>query len=105
MSLKSQEERYQEWLTRLEIPLEETTTVEKLQTYLRDELGMSAAQIDALVEATSFSTTNLAEAGIHPVIIEYPWGREVRYGVEGHPGLWGYESAIEWYQVYEATKP
>jgi len=104
VSLKSAEERYQEWLERLEIPIEETAEIERLQTYLKEEFGFTEAQIDAIIGASEFRYTDLAEAGIHPVIVVYPWGREVRYGVAGQPGLWGYEAAKEWYGVYEATR-
>ena len=107
MALLETEERIQELLARLDLPVEDTTTRDTLREALIRELGFEPSEymLDKAWEGVQFTYENLAEAGIHSVIIEYPWGREVRYGVAGQPGLWGYESAKEWYQVYEATKP
>lgn len=95
MSLKTPEERYQEWLERLEIPIEETAEYEKFQDYLRRELELSDTQIEALWGATETRYDVLAGHGIRPVTIVYPWGREVRYGIQGLPGLWGFERMRE----------
>jgi len=90
MALKTPEERYQEWLERLEIPIEETTEYEQFQKYLKEELGLTDVQINALWEATGYRYEVLAGAGIRAVTVVYPWGREVRYGITGAPGLWGF---------------
>ena len=92
---KSPEERYQEWLERMEIPLEDLDSIETMKSYLKEELDMTNPnQIEALWSAVDKKDT-LAEHGIHPVTITYPWGREVRYGVQGLAGLWGWESVQE----------
>lgn len=85
-------EDYEEWLGRLDIPIENTTDIETFQDYLRDELGITgAAQVASLWEAQG-KETSYEEHGIHAVRIEYSWGVEVRYGIQGMPGLWGWES-------------
>lgn len=95
MSPKSSEEKYQEWLERLEIPVEETTSIERLKEHLRDEFGITGdLQVEALWSATGMSA-DLAEHGIRAILITYPWGRELRYGVQGMPGLWGWASIQE----------
>jgi len=86
------EEKYLEWLERMEIPIEETATIKEFQDYLREEFGITEpARIDALWGATD-RHFSLAEAGIRAVRIEYPWGVQIRYGVQGMPGLWGWEA-------------
>lgn len=95
MSSVSSEEKYQEWLDRMEIPVENMTDIETLKNYLKDEFGITGdAQVAALWSATGVST-DYAEHGIHAVTITYPWGKELRYGVQGMSGLWGYESIQE----------
>lgn len=97
----AQEERYQEWLERLEIPIEETATVARLTDYLFDTLGYSDLQIDAIVDAVDFRDIELADVGIHPFTIEFPWGKQIRYGIEGLPGAWGFTRMRE---IYERRK-
>lgn len=85
----SSEERYQEWLDRLEIPIENMTDIATLQSYLKDEFGITGdAQIAALWSSTQVSA-DFAEHGIRAVTVTYPWGKELRYGVQGMAGLWG----------------
>jgi len=89
---KPAEQDYEEWLGRLDIPLEEETDIETFKRYLADEIGIIGdAQIEALWSAVG-RETSYAEHGIRAIRIEYPWGVEVRYGVQGLPGLWGWES-------------
>lgn len=91
------EQKCIEWLERLDIPVEETATVERLTRYLIDELGYGDAQIDALIEAADFTYIDLASVGIHPFTIKFPWGKDVRYGITGAPGAWGFEHMMEFY--------
>jgi len=102
MALKTPEEKYQEWLERLDIPVEETATEEAFRTLL-EELGFTDRQIDALWEAATYRYENLEVVGIRPVTVVYPWGREVRWAIKGYPGLWGYEKMREIY-AEEITK-
>ena len=95
MSPKGPEERYQEWLDRLEIPIENTTDISALQTYLKEEFGITGdAQVAAIWDTLGVSTDYSAH-GIHAVTVTYPWGKELRYGVQGMPGLWGWEAIQE----------
>jgi len=95
MSPKGTDERYQEWLERMEVPIVAQTSIEAFQDYLRNEFGITGdAQISALWSTIGTKDTYM-EHGIHAVIIDYPWGREVRYGIQGMPGLWGWESLQE----------
>jgi hypothetical protein len=90
MSPKSPEERYQEWLDRMEIPIEQQTDIDTLRKYLKDEFGITGdAQVAALWDTIGVSDL-LSEYGIHAVTVTYPWGRELRYGVQGLAGLWGW---------------
>jgi len=90
------EERYLEWLERLEVPIEDTVSIEALQEYLKDMLGFypTSGQLDALWGGTTFEQDILAPIGIRAVYVIYPWGSEIRFGVKGRPGLWGWESVL-----------
>ncbi len=94
----SEEAKYQEWLERLEIPVEDTATQETLVKYLIEELGYSDSQIDAIVGAVDFRDVDLADVGIHPFTIEFEWGKQIRYGIEGMAGAWGYTRMREIYE-------
>lgn len=88
----SKEEEYEEWLGRLDIPIENQTDKETLREYLKEELGITGdAQVDALWDAVG-EHKSLEDLGIRSIRIEYPWGIEVRYGIQGLPGLWGWET-------------
>jgi len=92
---KGSEERYQEWLERLEIPIEDTATLDGFRDYLRDEFAIEKdTQVMALWDAIE-DKLKLEEFGIHGLTIEYPWGKELRYGVQGLPGLWGWSRVQE----------
>jgi len=92
---EGKEERYLEWLTRMDIEPETRADVEKFTDYLIDELKLNDAQIDALMNANMLTFERYAPLGAHPVRVEYPWGVEIRWGVKGHPGLWSYEGMQE----------
>ncbi|MBU0791798.1 MAG: hypothetical protein KKC55_15210 [Gammaproteobacteria bacterium] len=90
------EEQYQEWLDRLEIPIEEQSTIEDFQEYLKAEFLFGDAQVEALSGAFSVER-DFEKVGIHAVTVTYPWGKDLRYGISGAPGLWGFESAMRFY--------
>jgi len=93
---QSKEERYEEWLGRLDIPIEEAETIEDLRTMLKEILGWipNEKQLQALWDARGI-TFSLGDAGIRGITVEYPWGKERRYGVQGISGLWGWERVRE----------
>jgi len=98
---RSKEQEYEEWLGRLDIPVEKTEDIELFKEYLRDELGITGnLQIDALWNAVEMQK-DLSDFGIRGVTITYPWGQERRYGIQGIPGLWGWESVR---QILEAEE-
>jgi hypothetical protein len=79
----------------MEIPLEAQSDIEVFKDWLKDQLTEpTAAQVDALWSAIDVSDT-LGDYGIHGVRIDYPWGVEVRYGIQGLPGLWGWAAVQE----------
>lgn len=87
------EENYIEWLERLEIDVEDTTTIDALKDKLERDLFMpSDEQLDALWSTVGLKFEEMAPKGIHPVLVEFEWGSQVRFGVEGRPGLWGWAS-------------
>lgn len=86
------QEEYADWLARLNIPLTDRATLEDLQTTLEEDFGYNTAQIDALTSAY-VEETDFEHLGIHAVTITYAWGKDLRYGILGEPGLWGFESA------------
>ena len=83
---------FEEWLRAVEIPVEDTATLGLYLTYLEEELGLKGGSVDIAAEIYTRDITQLAERGIRGIIIEYPWGTQVRYGIQGMPGLWGWES-------------
>lgn len=98
----SDEEKYMEWLERLEVPIEETVSIGRFQDYLNSLIsppkGMTEItenMLDALWSGVEQKYEKLAPEGVRALTIEYPWGSQVRYIIEGHPGLWGYVGMIE----------
>ena len=86
------EDKCLDWLERMDIPVEAMATVEKLKDYLEREFpGYTDSQRDALVEAAGIEVS-YSEHGIRGLTITYPWGVEHRYGIQGLPGLWGWEA-------------
>ena len=80
------------WLERTEEELGFDETLTALQQGLKDTLHITTdAQLEGLRQASGLET-GLAEHGIHAVTVTYPWGKELRYGIQGMPGLWGYAS-------------
>jgi hypothetical protein len=91
-SAKASQEEYEEWLGRIEEeePLSEDR--ELFQETLRSELyGLNDEQIEALWGVKQLQT-DYSEHGIRALIVRYPWGSEIRYGIQGVSGLWGWES-------------
>ena len=89
------EERYVEWLERLDIPVDETTRIEKFQEYLRREFDFQESQIEALTEALRVVWDELAPRGVRPIWVHYPWGRDLRFVIAGERGLFGWRTIKE----------
>lgn len=89
------EEAYEEWLGRMDINLEDYDTIEQLKDRLTAEIGEPTdAQLEMLW-AQKPRTEVYSEHGIRAITIEYPWGTELRYGIQGMPGLWGWSAVQE----------
>lgn len=89
------EERYIEWLERLEIPIDAMADIETFQDYLRDELNFNYLQVSALTDMYAFERDSLLPYGVSAVKIEYPWGEETRFSIKGYRGLFGWERTKE----------
>ena len=89
------DEKIADWLQRMDIPVEDRASIKAFKKYLEEEFSFyTDAQREALLGAFKADTT-LEEHGINAVIVPYPWGKELRYGVQGMPGLWGWEAVQE----------
>ena len=93
------EERYIAWLERLEIPTEVTTDYERFSEYLVAEFDFEESQIDALWETLEFEMEELYSRGIRPVLVEYPWGSQLRFAIQGRRGLFGWERVKKEYGI------
>ncbi len=86
------EEEYAEWLGRLEEEESLPDEITEFRDVLSSELyGFSDKQINALWRAKG-AEVSYEEHSIRAVTVRYPWGSEVRYGVQGMSGLWGWET-------------
>jgi len=103
MLAKEREERYMEWLERLEVPIEETATIELFQEWLAGQIEVTPRRLEVLWETARRRYEELAPAGIRIVEIKYPWGRVYRWGIarkawlrpeEYRPGLWSYREMM-----------
>lgn len=92
MSPKHTDEEYEDTLARLDIGIENQVDKDTFLKYLKDELGITNPAFADSLWTASGTVADWAEHGIHGVTITYPWGREVRYGVQGMSGLWGWAS-------------
>jgi hypothetical protein len=92
MSPKHTEESYEDTLARLDIGVENQADKDTFLKYLKEELGIKNTDFADSLWTASGVTTTRAEHGIHGVTIKYDRGVEVRYGIQGMPGLWGWAS-------------
>lgn len=97
MCPKKTSEEYEDTLVRLDIPVEAQVDRDTFIKYLAEELGITNMDFIEPLWESSDTVSSWAEHGIRGVTITYRGGREVRYGVQGMPGLWGWASvkAIE----------
>lgn len=81
-------------LSRLDIDIEDTATIEDFQAALEDALGYtpSATQLDLFTKAQFELLPELEANGIRAIQIEYSWGKQTRYAWKNNPGLWGWTS-------------
>lgn len=94
------EDRYEDFLNRLDLPIEAWEDKERLREALVDILGSEPtdAQVEALWEtmeterASKWDEPWLEEHGVSTVPVSYPWGTQIRYAIQGLPGLWSRET-------------
>jgi hypothetical protein len=89
MSPKKTSEEYGDTLVRLDIPIEEQIDKTRFIKYLAEELGITSLDFQESLWSEVDTSFLMSEHGIKGVTIHYPWGVEVRYGIQGLPGLWG----------------
>lgn len=95
-------EEYEAWLARLDIPVEDTVSQERLSSRVRaifesnDILPPTGRMIDALWDATQ-SHYAWQEAGVKPVSANFAFGASVRYYFSGLRGGFGVTRAREIY--------
>jgi len=93
------DERYEDFLNRMDVPVEAWEDKERLRAHLREQLGYEPydTQIEALWEYMETQKTEkwdepyLREHGVRRIVVYYPWGSQVRYVVQGLRGLFGRE--------------
>ena len=97
MSEETPPEDFVAFLERLEVPIEETTTKERFQEWLRGQIHPHAYEKakDILWEYLVDYYDELAPMGVRPVAVRYWWGTELRWAITGYPGLWGYKRMKE----------
>jgi len=89
---------FEDWLERQDVPIEETTTLEDYQTYLEEELGIHGGSLKVSENIYQEKYNYLPQLGIRA--IDYHGSirglefTDTRYGIGGHPGLWGKESML-----------
>lgn len=89
------DEEIEEWLGRLEETELLPSEYNLFQSTLKGELyGFSDRQIEVLWAAKGVEA-DYAEHGIRSLIVRYPWGSEIRYGIQGMSGLWGFKTIQE----------
>jgi len=86
---KELEERYLEWLERMEIPIEETTTIERWREWLSRQIEVTPERLAKSWTAIETWWLPMKEKGVMPRIIEYPWGRALRFAIKGRRGWFG----------------
>ena len=94
MCPKKTSEEYEDTLVRLDIPVEAQIDKDTFLKYLAEELGIKNTDFtDSLWEASG-PVSSWAEHGIRGVTINYVTRgfKEVRYGIQGMPGLWSWSS-------------
>jgi len=92
---KSKEEKYQEWLERMEIPIEETTDIRRFQQWLTDEIDATELQKEVLWEANKIKWEQISPREAKAVEYEFDWGKVIRWYIKGYRGAFGYEKMKE----------
>ena len=97
-----------EALERLDIPIEDVTTINELRQMLLDEFGITAVSdlnltresLQKMMKTAAFVKKELIPLGVKPVRVEYPSGKIItRFSIAGFRGLYGVEAVNEYLQA------
>ena len=89
---------FEDWLRRQDIPVEDTTTIDRYTRYLEEELGIHGKSLMVAKGIFPEKYESWAPLGITPYPRHYTVAGEpfieTRYAISGIPGAWGRESAL-----------
>jgi len=98
--VKTREERYRDWYVRMDVPVEETTRIEKLQKFMEEKGFLSARTVEgrerqyrSMWEFIQAEFDIFGAAGIKPREIRYRWGKETRFALPYRRGWFGIKEA------------
>jgi len=90
---------FEDWLERQDIPVEDTTELDKYLTYLEDQLGIHGKSLEVGAKIYDERYEIMETLGIRAVERHYTVQGEpfveTRYGISEMPGLWGRYRATE----------
>jgi hypothetical protein len=87
---------YLEVLERFDIPIEAYATKSKMQKFLEETLTeVTPKSVDGFWNAGVRYFEELAPAGVRPIVVEYPWGKQLRFAIKGQRGLFGPEAMMK----------
>jgi len=86
---RAKEEKYLEWLERMEIPVAETATIRRFQDWLAGQITLTDPRLTALWSTVELYYEKLVPAGVTPRLIEFPWGEGLRFAIKGYRGWFG----------------
>lgn len=109
--VRASDEEYEEWLGRLEEEEPLPNDWDTFQAMLKGELlykdGTRLDYTDTQIAElwkTKGGEPPYEDYGVKQVTVHYTWGTELRYTLQGAPGLWSWESAIQ-YMEGQGWKP
>ena len=89
--VKTKEEKYLEWLERLEIGIEETADIRHFQELLAEEFGFAPKQIEALTSVVEVKWERMMPQGIRVRLIDFKYYTDLRFAIRGYRGWFSYE--------------
>jgi len=70
----------------MEVPVEETATIQRFQGWLVGQIELTAPRLGALWSSLELYYERLVPAGVTPRLIEFPWGEALRFAIKGYRG-------------------